>query len=109
MDQIDPSKDEDRRKLDPSKAKFDRWRGEAAFKTRILSWESQKLFVRAAYRRFKERNPSAAIANAKRDDFEYFVVKVDLPKKFLLTYSHGKLPFDLKSQEVYWLRWALHD
>lgn len=109
LDQVDPSKDEDRLKIDPNKSRFDRWRAEVAFKTRIMSWNGQKLFVRAAYRRFHERNASGAIENANRDDFEYVVVKVDLPGKFFVSYSHGKLPFDLKSQAVYALGWALHE
>ena len=109
LDQVDPSKDEERFKLDSSKDKFTRWRAEAAFKTRVLTWEQQKLFVRATYRYFKEASPSAAIEKAGRDEFKYFVVKVDLPAKFFATYTRGKLPFDRKSGEVYALGWALHE
>jgi hypothetical protein len=108
LDQVDPAKDDARRKVDPNLAKFARGRAELAFKTRILRWHEKDLYVHSAYRAFRENGASAAIKQAHLDAFHYFVVKLDLPGQFFVSYATGKLPFDLKSEEVYALGWALH-
>lgn len=109
IDQVDPSKDGDRLKIDPRKDTFARLRAELSFKTRALRWEGQNLYVHAAYRYFKEQGASAAIGAAKLDRFSYFVVRLDLPGAFFVSFTDGRLPFDRKSDQVYALGWMLHE
>lgn len=109
IDQVDPAKDDGRLKINPRKDQFTRLRAEVSFKTRVLRWEQQNIYVHAAYRYFKEQGASALIGVAKLDRFSYFVARLDLPGRFFVSFTDGRLPFDRKSEQVYALGWAFHD
>lgn len=52
------------------------------------------------YRLYKEVNPAAAIVAAKLDKFELATVRAKLPGDFFVAYSTGRLPFDLKDNQI---------
>jgi len=108
LDLVDPSMDSDRLKVDPDTSQYPRFRFESAFKTRTIKLLNQQLYFSAAVRYFQEINPSAAIEAAKLDHSVYFVGVFDLPYHFNVSYSNGKLPLDLKNQQVYAIGWLIN-
>jgi hypothetical protein len=94
--------------VDPNKDSFPRFRAELAFKTRVFQWQNQRLYFSAAYRHFQELGASAAVKAGGLDHSDYFVAKLDLPYRFNVSYSIGKLPLDRKNDQVYALGWVLN-
>lgn len=108
LDLVDPASDGTRLAIDPETKAYPRTRVELAFKTSVLKWQDQQLYFSAAYRYFQELGASASIKAANLDYSHYFVAKLDLPYKFNISYSAGKLPMDQKNDQVYALGWALN-
>jgi hypothetical protein len=108
IDLVDPSQDSTRLAIDSNKDPYPRFRVEVAFKTPVMRTTSQTYYVSAAYRHFEEINAPAAIKSANLAHSDYFVIKVDLPYKFNLSYSTGKLPLDHKNDQVYAVGWNLN-
>jgi hypothetical protein len=107
-DLVDPSMDKTRLALDPDTSPYPRGRVEVAFKTRVLHWQTQKLYFSAAFRYFQEFGASTAIKTANLDHSDYFVAKLDLPYRFNISFTNGKLPMDVKNDQVYAIGWALN-
>jgi hypothetical protein len=101
VDLVDPKDNQDRLAADPDKSKYQRLRGEIAFKTKAAVIAGQPIWISASYRVYSEQGASAAIQAAKLDRFEYLATKLELGEKFFVTYTTGKLPLDRKSDQVY--------
>lgn len=108
LDLVDGSDNDTRIAIDPDTEAFPRGRAELAFKTRVLRWQERPLYFSAAYRYFQEFSASRAIKAADLDRSEYFVMRMDLPYRFNLSYATGKLPLDADSDNVYAIGWALN-
>ena len=96
IDQISPRADEYREALGDS-SDFFRWRGEIAFRTPINS----SSYFEANVRYYKELNAADAIKQADQDEHLYFAAVITTGSGIFASYSTGKLPFDLQSQQVY--------
>jgi hypothetical protein len=105
IDSVDPSENDTRLAIDPSKKPYARARFEVAFKTKAIERKQQDLYFSASYRRFQELSPSSSIKGSNLDVQDYFVMKMDLPMHFNVSYSTGKLPIDRKDDQVYALGW----
>lgn len=101
LEQVDPSKNTDRRAIDPDDSKYGRWRGEIAMKTRVARVGGQDVWAYGSYRVFREVSPSAAIRAAGLANFEYWAVGLEMTNGLGITYSKGKLPLDRKSDQVF--------
>lgn len=108
LDLVDGSDNDTRTAIDPDTDAFPRGRAELAFKTRALRWQERPLYFSAAYRYFQEFSASSAIKAADLDRSEYFVMRMDLPYRFNLSYATGKLPLDQDNDQVYAIGWALN-
>jgi hypothetical protein len=108
MDLVDPSDNDSRLAVDPDTDAFARGRVELAFKTRVFRWQQRPLYFSAAFRYFQEFGASAAIKGAGLDRSDYFVARLDLPYRFNISYSNGKLPLDADNDQVYAIGWALN-
>ncbi len=108
LDLVDGSDNDTRIAVDPDTDAFPRGRAELAFKTRVLRWQDRPLYFSAAYRCFQEFSASRAIKAAHLDRSEYFVMRMDLPYRFNLSYATGKLPLDRDNDDVYAIGWALN-
>jgi hypothetical protein len=106
IDAVDPSSDPDRLSIDPNKDVYARTRLEVHFKTRVFRFAQQDLWFSANFRYYQELGASQLIRNAGLSHQEYFVAKLDLPYKFNLSYSDGKLPMDQKNDQVFALGWS---
>lgn len=108
LDLVDVSDNDTRIAVDPDTDAVPRGRVELAFKTRALRWQERPLYFSAAYRYFQEFSASSAIKSADLNRSEYFVMRMDLPYRFNLSYATGKLPLDADNDQVYALGWALN-
>lgn len=107
IDQVDPV-DNDSRESAGENDKFNRFKGEIYFRTPIAQFKSQEIFVNIDYRYLVEIDPSEAIKAADIDEFDYTTLSISSSNGVYISYSNGKLPFDLKSQQVYELGWKFH-
>ena len=108
LDLVDASDNDTRIAIDPDTDAFPRGRAELAFKTRALRWQDRPLYFSAAYRYFQEFSASSAIKSANLNRSEYFVMRMDLPYRFNLSYATGKLPLDQDNDQVYAIGWTLN-
>jgi len=108
LDLVDPTGNDSRQAIDADDAAYPRLRVEVGFKTPVLRWREEQLYVSAAFRHFQELGASSAIQSADMDRSDYFVVKVDLPYKFNISYSTGRLPLDRSDDQVYAVGWTLN-
>jgi hypothetical protein len=103
IDLIDPVGNADRFKIDPDKSAYPRFKAEIGFRSKVVEIEGKPIWFNAGYRYFQELGASSAIQAANMDTQHYFTASLDLLWNVSVTYSVGKLPFDLKNQQV----WAL--
>lgn len=103
IDLIDPVGNADRFKIDPDKGAYPRFKAEIGFRSKVVEIEGKPIWFNAGYRYFQELGASSAIQAANMDTQHYFTASLDLLWNVSVTYSAGKLPFDLKNQQV----WAL--
>ena len=108
IDLVDPSMNDGRLAIDPNKDAYPRLRVEVGFKTPVMRFGSDSLYVSAAYRHYQELGASSLIKTENLDHSDYFVARLDLPYKFNISYSTGKLPLDRKNDQVYAVGWTLN-
>ena len=108
IDAVDPSSDPQRLNIDPNKSVYPRTRLEVHFRTEALRLAQQDLWFSADFRYYQELGASQAIQNAGLDQQKFFVAKMDLPYKFNISYSIGKLPLDQKNDQVFAVGWAVN-
>jgi hypothetical protein len=80
---------------------FARLRFEASYRTLVGHIKGQAAFFEADVRYYQELRPSAAVKAASADHSTVFTALLLLPKGVFLSYSTGRLPFDLKNSRVY--------
>ncbi len=81
--------------------RFTRLDAEVAFKSLLLRSGTQDVWFAADLRWFRELGASTAVRAAKLHRSTYFAATIASGSGPFATYSAGRLPFDLKSQEVY--------
>lgn len=101
IDLVDPAGNADRFAVDPDRSAYPRFKAEMGFRSKVMEFEGKSVWFNAGYRYFHELGASAAIRAAEMDAQRYFTASLDLPGNIAITYSTGKLPFDLKSQQVW--------
>jgi hypothetical protein len=83
-------------------ADYTRIHGEVVFKTPL----SSSSYFEASFRFYKELNPSANIKNAELDENVYFTASLTSFGGMFISYSTGRLPFNVKDNETYKLGFA---
>jgi|GEM_PF-1403015 len=107
LDQVDPVNNTAREALG-EEGKFGRTKAEVYFRTPIGYVNGEELFVNYDYRIWREVSPSAAIESSCMDEFLYRTLSITSSNGVFVSYSKGKLPFDLSSGAVYELGWKFH-
>jgi hypothetical protein len=103
IDLVDPVSDADRFKVDPDKSAYPRFKAEVGLRAKVVQYDDKIIWFNAGYRFFQEIDASSAIRAAHMNQFTYFAASLTLPWNVTITYTNGKLPFDLRNQQV----WAL--
>jgi len=101
IDLVDPAGNADRFKIDPDKSAYSRFKAEIGFRSKVVEIEGKPIWFNAGYRYFQELGASSALRAANMETQHYFVASLDLLWNVSITYSTGKLPFDLKDQQVW--------
>jgi len=78
---------------------YSRLSGEVSFKTPL----SSSSYFEADLKYYKEINPPDKIKKAKLDECIYFKAAITTVEGVYISYSNGKLPFDLIDNEIYQL------
>lgn len=103
LDLVDPAGNSERFSVDPDEGAYPRFKAEVGFRSKVVEIEGKSVWFSVAYRYFQELGASTLIEAADMDAQQYFAASLDLPGNITITYSTGKLPFDLEDQQV----WAL--
>ncbi|MDR3667475.1 MAG: hypothetical protein P4L35_11590 [Ignavibacteriaceae bacterium] len=96
VDLINPQNDPIRAEIEALKT-YPRFRFESSFKTQI----SNSSWFTANFRYYKEINAPKVVSNANIDEFIYFTSAFTLSNGLYFSYTTGKLPFDMKNEQVY--------
>jgi len=87
------------KEMHSGKSVFTRFRTEISFRTPLNKYN--KAFFEANYRYYQEINASSDIKNNGLDNFEYFVTAITMSNGMFVSYSNGRLPFDIQKEKVY--------
>lgn len=107
IDQVDPVDNSSREAVGET-GKFDRAKGEVYFRTPIARISSLDIFANIDYRIWQELSPSQKIKAAGIDNFNYVTFSISSSNGVFVSYSDGKLPFDIESQRIYELGWKIN-
>ena len=80
---------------------YPRLDAEVAFKSLLLRSTDQDIWFAADLRWFRELGPTEAVRAADLDRSTYFAATIASGLGPFVTYSSGRLPFDLQSEDVY--------
>lgn len=80
---------------------FSRFKLQAGYRTMVGHINGQAAFFEANVRYYQELGASAAVKAASLDSTTVFTAVLLLPKGMFVSYSTGRLPFDVKDSQVY--------
>jgi len=100
LDYIEPDHDAFRAAVGDS-SEYLRFNAETAFKTFVARTSGSTLFFEADLRYYRELGPSDVVKTADLEDYLYFTAALVSTKGFYTGYTHGRLPFDNHSDELY--------
>ncbi|WP_158826623.1 hypothetical protein [Mucilaginibacter lacusdianchii] len=103
IDHVIPGQDSIRYKVSGNLNAYNRLRTEISFKTLVAAIGNQMVFYSADLRYYRELSPSIAVKRAGLDHFVYFTSALEATNGFFISYTAGRLPFDLKNNVVYGL------
>jgi hypothetical protein len=110
IDRIDPSDNTVRNTILSGKNNYERAYAEIGYVTTIGKFKGQSIKFNYHYRYFKEIDADLAIKYAGLDRFHYAVYAIqipgaafnlDIPQVITLSYSTGKLPFNLSNEAIF--------
>ncbi|MFQ3192128.1 MAG: hypothetical protein ACI936_003279 [Paraglaciecola sp.] len=110
IDRVNPSDNTIRNTILPDKNNYERAYAEIGYVTTIGKFKGQSIKFNFHYRYFKEIDADLAIKDAGLDRFHYAVYAIqipgiafnlDIPQVITLSYSTGKLPFNLSSEAIF--------
>jgi len=101
IDHVIPDQDSVRRAVAGNLNPYNRFRAEISFKTLVATIANQMIFYSADFRYYREINPPAAINRAGLGHFTYFSSVLEATNGFFISYTAGRLPFDMRNNQVY--------
>ena len=107
VDKVDPKNNTQREALGETSS-YNRLRGEIYYRTPLARIKSDNLYFNVDYRYLKETDAPDIIKSAELDKFKYTVVSITAEKGAYISFTKGRLPFDLQEQKVYELGWKFH-
>ncbi len=106
---VDPDKDEARKAILGGDENYDRWSAEVSHTSPLFLYDGAEYGIAVTFRHYREVGASTAIEDAGLDRFTYRAIALQRrlkDSKILLSYSSGKLPFDLQDESVVSLGWS---
>jgi hypothetical protein len=100
VDQVTPTGN-DPRAMVGDESDFPRFKLEAGYRTMAGHINGEAAFFEANVRYYQELGASAAVKAASLDHATVFTAVLLLPKGMYVSYSVGRLPFDVKDSQVY--------
>ncbi len=107
LDQVDPENNSAREALEEAST-FDRYRCEIYFRSPIAYIGGNEIFFNFDYRYLHEIDAPTSIKASDIDKFEYTVISITSSNGVFVSYTDGKLPFDLSNHQAYELGWKFH-
>jgi hypothetical protein len=101
LDYVIPDKDTLRQKLIDDLDPFSRLRFEVGFKTRVARIGKEMIHFASNFRWYKELGAEKIIRDNRLEHFTYFVGALESNSGLFVSYTTGKLPFDLRNNQVY--------
>jgi len=108
VEQIDPDKDDKRAAADPQLDTYDRLRLDLIYSSTLFEVGDQIYRASYTWRYFREIGASEAIKAAGLERHRYSTIAIHTPQNIVISYSSGKLPFDLKSDDMFELGWRFN-
>lgn len=102
---VNPSQDEERKKLVGNLDSFRRWDLEVSYSIPINKQKVRS--VDFNYRHYQEFSPPAQVSAAGQGRHRLGLIRVNLDQDFFLQYSKGSLPFDQKSERAVKIGWSV--
>jgi len=87
---------------------YDRLRLEASFRTPVARYGDDELFISVNYRYYEELDAPPSVQVLDLDSFEFFTVVLGGEDGIYVSYSDGRLPFDLADDQVFALGYQFH-
>ncbi len=100
VEQVEPDDDDPRSVLEGTE-EYTRFRGELAFRTPIARLGDDRVYFDANWRYYRELNASQIVKDADLDEFEYLVLTINSTGGPFVSYTKGRLPFDLTDTESF--------
>jgi hypothetical protein len=100
VDEVMPTGD-DPRAMVGDKGDFPRFKVQAGYRTLVGHINGEAAFFEANVRYYQELGAAAAVKAASLDHATVFTAVLLLPKGTYVSYSTGRLPFDVKDSQVY--------
>ena len=101
LDYVIPDKDTLRQKLTNDLDPFSRLRFEVGFKTRVARIGKEMIHFVSNFRWYKELAAKKIIKDNNLERFTYFVGALESNSGLFVSYTTGKLPFDLRNNQIY--------
>lgn len=101
FDYVLPSSDSVREVLTGNTDPYPRIKFESGFRSFITRIKKESIFFNANYRYYQELSASELIRKAHLDKHSYLALALQTSSGFYVSYVKGKLPFDMKSDEIY--------
>ncbi|HYM36229.1 MAG TPA: hypothetical protein VET48_12570, partial [Steroidobacteraceae bacterium] len=99
--QVQPSSNDPRARLPGGNGNFTRLAFEVSFKTPVAKMRDQPIYVTANYRYYDELNASDAVKQAHLAAFNFLQATIGPQRGLFASYSTGRLPFDVKADQLY--------
>lgn len=101
FDYVLPSSDSLREALTGNMDPYPRIKFESGFRTFITRIKKESIFFNANYRYYRELGASELIRKEHLAKHSYLALALQSSSGFYVSYVKGKLPFDMKSDEIY--------
>jgi hypothetical protein len=101
LDYVIPSNDTLRKSIEGNLNPFPRLKFESGFRTLVARVKNESVYFDANIRYYQEVNASESIRKAHLANHLYYVMALQSSSGFYVSYTNGKLPFDVKNDQVY--------
>tara|TARA_R110002049_G_scaffold308929_1_gene514979 strand:+ start:10727 stop:11887 length:1161 start_codon:yes stop_codon:yes gene_type:complete len=101
FDYVNPLKDIIRENLEGELKPFPRINIEIGFRTVLAEVSNETFYFNSSYKYFKEIGASSTLKENNYSDFSYITASLTTSTGLYISYSNGKLPFDLQDDAVY--------
>lgn len=106
VEQVDPEQDDIRAFIDQNLESFERVRVDLSYSSTLFKLSNDQVYRASfTYRYFHELSPEKAIEEANLDSFNYRTFAIHTPNDIVISYSKGRLPFDVGSEAMFKIGW----